>query len=171
MSRQQACCLLALAFFNIFKTGDTSGYTRDYQHFTLSGFLSFPFYASQEGKLLCILHYFQRIRQAEDDNETEFLDTFIQFTRKRIPKEAAEEVWGGCSTPLVSFETISEGLIEEAHGCLQVDFANEYIGGGVLGMGNVQVGTLKFIALSFALLTSMLYRRLYIPGLTIYISL
>ena len=139
MSRQQACCLLALAFFNTFKSGDSSGRIRDYQHFTLSGFLSFPFYASQEGKLLCVLHYFQRIRQAEDNNETELLNTFIQVTRKRIPKEEAEEAWGRCSTPLVSFESISDGLIEEARRCLQVDFANEYIGGGVLGMGNVQV--------------------------------
>ena len=39
------------------------------------------------------------------------------------------------------FESLAEGLIEGANGCLQVDFANEYIGGGVLGMGNVQVYT------------------------------
>lgn len=33
----------------------------------------------------------------------------------------------------------SDGSIEDSYGCLQVDFANEYIGGGVLNFGAVQV--------------------------------
>ncbi|KJH49243.1 poly glycohydrolase [Dictyocaulus viviparus] len=38
--------------------------------------------------------------------------------------------------PLVA--TASDSSIEDSNGCLQVDFANEYIGGGVLNWGAVQ---------------------------------
>lgn len=32
----------------------------------------------------------------------------------------------------------SDGTIEDGHGLLQVDFANKFLGGGVLGLGCVQ---------------------------------
>ena len=55
-------------------------------------------------------------------------------------EDAASLSWGTCESPLTPFESPTDGgLIEGAHGCLQVDFANAYIGGGVLNMGNVQV--------------------------------
>ncbi len=132
---------MALAFFNAFEEPAQKGLS-GYQLFTFTGFLSFPFYASQEAKLICLLHYFERVRNAEADNEDIFLNVNIAFRRKQLPSTCIEDpntFWGHCDTPLVPFETLPEGLIEEAHGCLQADFANEYIGGGVLGMGNVQV--------------------------------
>lgn len=143
LSRQQVCCLMALAFFNTFKElpGSAHG-AGGYQQFTFTGFLSFPFYTSQESKLICLLHYFERIRQAETNKEDTFLNVNIAFSRKQLPKASIEDpntFWGQCDHPLVPFESLAEGLIEGANGCLQVDFANEYIGGGVLGMGNVQV--------------------------------
>ena len=151
-SRKQVCCLMALAFFNIFKgTGPdpSQEMSGGYQRFTFNGFLYFPFYASQESKLICLLHYFERVRQAESNKEEDFIKANIAFTRKQLPRDDVEDpnkFWGECDTQLVQFESLEEGLIEDAHGCLQVDFANEYIGGGVLGMGNVQVNTcMKFV--------------------------
>lgn len=141
LSRQQVCCLMALAFFNTFKKSTKRG-PGGYQLFTFTGFLSFPFYASQEAKLICLLHYFERIRKAETDKEDDFLNVNLAFKRNHVPNACIEDpntFWGQCDTPLVPFESLAEGVIEAAHGCLQVDFANEYIGGGVLGMGNVQV--------------------------------
>ena len=64
----------------------------------------------------------------------------VSMSRRCLhPPESKKEMWRGCEKPLLQFESLTEDMIESAHGCLQVDFANEYIGGGVLGMGCVQV--------------------------------
>ena len=47
--------------------------------------------------------------------------------------------WKTCDLTLNEFEISDGRFIESFDGCLQVDFANEYIGGGVLQQGNVQV--------------------------------
>ena len=39
---------------------------------------------------------------------------------------------------LVDFEFLEDGCIEDCDGALQIDFANKYLGGGVLGLGCVQ---------------------------------
>lgn len=136
LTRQQACCLLALCFLNAFSPPKTS----TYQHFTLALFLTFPFASSQHGKLLCILHYFNRIHQAEVSGNSDFLSLCITVARHHVKEEDPTVFWGKCQSPLTPFESPADGsLIEDAHGCLQVDFANAYIGGGVLNMGNVQV--------------------------------
>ena len=134
LTRDQVCCLLSLAFFNAF---EPINYT--YQQFTLAGFLSFHLSASQRNKLLCLLNYFERVRKLEEDGNKDFLSLCITVARKQLEREDPEVAWGECTTPLLAFESFTEGRIEDAHGSLQVDFANEYIGGGVLNMGNVQV--------------------------------
>ena len=136
LTRQQVCCLLALSFLNSFPLPKIS----TYQHFTLALFLSFALYASQRGKLLCILHYFDRVYQAEVSGNNEFLSMCISVSRHHVKEEDPALSWGKCESPLTPFDSPTDGgLIEGAHGCLQVDFANAYIGGGVLNMGNVQV--------------------------------
>lgn len=130
---------MSLAFFNSFEKP-----AGGYQEFSFLGFMSFAMFASQGSKLLCLLNYFERIRQSEEAGEEEFLSLCVSVTRRRLSKEEADgTAWKECSKPLVPVESLVEGLIEEAHGCLQVDFANSYIGGGVLGMGNVQVRTVN----------------------------
>lgn len=95
---------------------------------------------SQRNKLLCLLNYFERIRKSEEAGEEEFLSMCVSVSRRGLdPADAKGELWIGCEKKLVPFESQAGDLIENAHGCLQVDFANEYIGGGVLGMGCVQV--------------------------------
>ena len=46
--------------------------------------------------------------------------------------------WSNCNKQLGVFLPREE-LIEENHAALQVDFANKFIGGGALQLGNVQV--------------------------------
>ena len=142
LTRRQACCILALAFFNI---PEALGGT--YQQLTLIAFIEVDFYGSQKSKLVCLLKYFERIMLAEEADDQEFLSLCITIERKSIARESPEERWGACDTPLVAFEPKSVGLIEDAHGCLQVDFANAYIGGGVLQMGNVQVNCCLMIVI------------------------
>ena len=94
---------------------------------------------SQRSKLLCVLTYFDRIRQAESEGERDFLAMNISIERRQIRTQESDVFWGRSEQPLGQFSCVGDGLIENAHGDLQVDFANEYIGGGVLAMGNVQV--------------------------------
>ncbi len=134
-TRQQVCCILALAFFDAFRNHESENSALQ-QQFTLLSFLFASFYPSQTAKLLCMLLYFERIRQAEENKEDSFLSLCISVKRKKLDDSPS---WKDSKEPLTALETTDKGAIEDAHGCLQVDFANEYIGGGVLGMGNVQV--------------------------------
>ena len=79
--------------------------------------------------------YFDRIRQSE----TDFLAMNVSIQRQAVEKKEPSVFWGKCELPLGPFSCHPDGVIEDSHSDLQVDFANEYIGGGVLQMGNVQV--------------------------------
>lgn len=126
---------MCLAFFNSFEPQQGN-----YQQFTFANFLSFTMSKSQRNKLLCLLNYFQRIKQSEEAGEEEFLSMCVSVSKRGLhPGDSKDEAWRGCEKKLVPFESLAEDVIENAHGYLQVDFANEYIGGGVLSMGCVQV--------------------------------
>ena len=127
------CCLIAHAFFGTFAPVGSG-----FQLLAMTSFLEDNSYKSQSGKLLCILNYFDRLRRAEVEGKKDFLAMNISVRRWSIEVKDADKFWGECDLPLVSFST-SEGVIEKSEGDLQVDFANEYIGGGVLQLGNVQV--------------------------------
>ena len=95
-----------------------------------------------------MLGYFERIRSAEEagGEEEEFLSMCVSFSRQKVdPSDAKESAWRDCEKKLMSFESLESGVIESADGCLQVDFANEYIGGGVLDKGCVQVQIIQYI--------------------------
>lgn len=64
----------------------------------------------------------------------------ITIERRGLEREFSQmEYWSSSTVPLCKFDIDSNGVIEESDGSLQVDFANEFIGGGVLQQGNVQV--------------------------------
>ena len=58
----------------------------------------------------------------------------ITYTRLYLPPSFLP-AWSSSENPLSKLNFASEGKIEDAHGFLQVDFANSYIGGGVLRSG------------------------------------
>lgn len=127
-----------MAFFNTF--GEVKG---GYQEFTFLHFLLVGFFKSQRSKLICLLKYFERVMTEEAAGNAEFLAMAITVRKRKLSCSEPDVFWGKCSVPLGPFEPLREGLIEGAHGCLQVDFANAYIGGGVLREGNVQVPGLE----------------------------
>jgi poly(ADP-ribose) glycohydrolase len=84
--------------------------------------------ASQElAKLRCFLAYFDRIADAPPRGTMEI---------ERIVGGAHD--WLHDASALQPFEVHATGAIEDAAGCLQVDFANRFLGGGVLSGGCVQ---------------------------------
>ena len=93
-----------------------------------SRWLSVGAAAPQElAKLRCVLAYFDRIAEAPPPGT---------FEIERVVGTPHD--WTEDSSPLAPVEIIANGVIEEAQGCLQVDFANAFLGGGVLSGGCVQ---------------------------------
>lgn len=82
-------------------------------------------------KLKCILHYFSQFFK-NPPNGT------VSIIRQKLSCEQ-EPKWDEIEIPLVNLNALPNGRIEnEGENMTQVDFANEYIGGGVLGYGLVQ---------------------------------
>ncbi|GMR49238.1 hypothetical protein PMAYCL1PPCAC_19433 [Pristionchus mayeri] len=124
MSQEQASCLLAYAFFC------TVLPRPNFNHF------SFHLWHTQRApiyveKMKFILHYFRTVVD-------EMPRGTLTFSRQAYREQVNEASFCAWTEPLSELYATPEGLIEEMEGCLQVDFANEYIGGGVTNTGAVQ---------------------------------
>ncbi len=134
LSQQQIACLLANAFFCTFPRRNTNMTSSEYSKFPSINFNTL-FTGRQHdnvqmNKIKCILNYFRRVTT---ENPTSGLVTFTRQVCKSPPK------WENCTDQFTRLHITSEGTIEDnGYGMLQVDFANKYIGGGVLSHGCVQ---------------------------------
>ena len=81
-------------------------------------------------KLRCVLGYFDQVADNAPAGRIE-----IEHV---APSPRAASAWALDSAPLTTLEVFEEGVIEDAAGHRQVDFANAYLGGGVLSGGCVQ---------------------------------
>ena len=82
-------------------------------------------------KLKCIINYFRRVT-------TNMPNGVVSFER-RYRRDQQLPDWHSSNKNLTNLTVFSDGVIEtEGKGLLQVDFANQYIGGGVLRSGCVQ---------------------------------
>ncbi|GFO50721.1 poly(ADP-ribose) glycohydrolase, partial [Plakobranchus ocellatus] len=131
ISQQQAACLLANAFFCTFPKRNAysrSGILPDINFSNL--------YKGGSGdrkieKLKCILNYFERIRKK--------MPTGTLTYSRQVLHEKATPNWNKSDAKLADLHVASNGNIEDdGKGMLQADFANKYVGGGVLGNGLVQ---------------------------------
>ncbi|KAK6618130.1 hypothetical protein RUM44_002576 [Polyplax serrata] len=81
-------------------------------------------------KIKCIINYFSRIHKKQPMG-------YLSFHRLCIPDRKFPR-WDRTTAELSYLKVDSTEKIEDQDGYLQVDFANRYIGGGVLGRGCVQ---------------------------------
>lgn len=82
-------------------------------------------------KLKCIFNYFRRILKETPQG-------IVSFERRCLLQQEIPD-WSESTTKLSQMQVLSDGLIEkEGVGMLQIDFANKYIGGGILDNGCVQ---------------------------------
>ncbi|CAF1629844.1 unnamed protein product [Rotaria magnacalcarata] len=132
MSQRQAASLLACGFFCIFPHQFNRKIDNKYHSYQSFNFnhLFRRGSACQPEKLKCILHYFKRV--SEDMPKGVF-----SFRRFSLPDEWIPK-WKESQAPLCKIHIRTDRSIEEMHGLLQVDFANEYIGGGVMREGITQ---------------------------------
>lgn len=89
----------------------------------------------EKAKTLCLLSYLQQVSQ---ETLQTLENEFVSFARRALPSPVTSSFWSTMRMPLQPLEVRTEGVIEADAGALQADFANEYLGGGVLHGGNVQ---------------------------------
>jgi poly(ADP-ribose) glycohydrolase len=83
------------------------------------------------------IHFFERLAMLPPDRRE--LSGHLCFRRLAAPQAALSmSFWQECNLPLKELTVLNEGLIEDDCNDIQVDFANEMIGGGVICGGCVQ---------------------------------
>ncbi|KAL6740258.1 hypothetical protein Aduo_013629 [Ancylostoma duodenale] len=102
-------------------------------------------------KLQFFLHYFSLVLKQMPDGCVSFRRTVL--SQDTIPD------WEQDKTRLPLVAATSEGAIEDADGCLQVDFADPYIGGLVLTIGAVQE-EIRFLICPEMVVSSLLCERM-----------
>lgn len=126
MSRQQVACILANQFLCTFHSDFRLDGANFHSLFCRKGHSQ-----DDSAKLAMFINYFIRIK---DDMSGP--PGCIYYRRISVPKAPN---WAECDAPLCEV-TFADPLVplDEAADCLQVDFANKHIGGGVLTGGSVQ---------------------------------
>ncbi|XP_014219964.1 poly(ADP-ribose) glycohydrolase-like [Copidosoma floridanum] len=140
LSQLQVASLLANAFFCTFPRRNSTNPQSEYALFPhinfnrLFGALHDKRASRRQAvmeKLKCIFHYFRRVTSKEPEGT-------ITIQRRYIPKNNCPN-WDNQNVRLPQLHITSKGTIEsEGLGLLQVDFANKFVGGGVLRYGCVQ---------------------------------
>ncbi|CAF1511564.1 unnamed protein product [Adineta ricciae] len=125
-SQRQAASLLACAFFCLFPR---QPHGQTYQSINFNKLFEHGPPWKLE-KLKCLLHYFWRVTH----NMPKGVLTLRRFA---LPNQWIPS-WMESQTPVCSLHVNKNTTIEDMPGLLQIDFANEFIGGGVMGDGIVQ---------------------------------
>ncbi|XP_063893500.1 poly(ADP-ribose) glycohydrolase [Helicoverpa armigera] len=159
LSQQQIASLLANAFFCTFPRRNSTKKTSEYASYPFINFNTYRFYEitdsdSNMEKLKCICHYFRRV-------VTKVPVGTMTFTRRSVRElpvwHTSDRLLG--SLPL---HVDPKHTIEDAESLIQVDFANKYLGGGVLGHGCVQE-EIRFVICP-ELMISMLFTEVLRPN-------
>jgi len=136
ISQQQVFVILVNAFFCTFPRRNAKAGGSEFSSYpginfnTLYG-TCFRRPEAHLEKLKCLLSYFNRVVNSCPMG-------LITFSRKVVPARGVPN-WAGSSTIIPKLHLTSNGTIEvEGRGMLQADFANKFVGGGVLRSGLVQ---------------------------------
>ncbi|KAJ8286386.1 hypothetical protein GJAV_G00038700 [Gymnothorax javanicus] len=136
LSQTQIACLLANAFFCTFPHRNSTHPRAEFANYPTINFSSlFSKWTDRKmHKFRAIFHYFDVV--AREGSEAP--SGLVTFSRRHIP-ESSFPKWRSCQETLTKLHVSSEGKIEKnGVGMLQVDFACNMVGGGVLAEGLVQ---------------------------------
>ncbi|CAH2236708.1 jg20926 [Pararge aegeria aegeria] len=160
----QLASLLANAFFCTFPERNNKTRKSEYKTYPPANFnLLYDGGGSKVmEKLKCICHYFTRVCKEQQKG-------VVTFSRRHIPVVECPD-WSNSSLSIskVPFFVDAETFIEDAQGCIQVDFASKYIGVGVLHRGAVQE-EIRFVS-NPELIVSMLFTEVMGPTETVMIK-
>ncbi|XP_034068205.1 poly(ADP-ribose) glycohydrolase isoform X1 [Gymnodraco acuticeps] len=129
VSQEQVACLLANAFFCTFPRRN-SRRTEYYNYPDINFFRLFGGGSSSKiEKLKTLICYFKSVTEQTPTG-------LVTFTRKSLDRPLN---WKSSEAQLTNLHITCEGTIEDdGYGMLQVDFANQFVGGGVTSSGLVQ---------------------------------
>ncbi|XP_055729872.1 poly(ADP-ribose) glycohydrolase isoform X2 [Salvelinus fontinalis] len=133
LSQIQIACLLANAFYCTFPHRNSPNPRAEYHNYPTINFNSLfeKWSERKREKLRALLHYFHTV--TDPATRPCGLVTFERRYIRDMPN------WRSCKETVPELHVSSVGFIEEqGAGMLQVDFACNMIGGGVLGSGLVQ---------------------------------
>ena len=136
LSQTQVSVLLINAFFCTFPRRNTTKPGSEFINYPFINFNSLYGGESKRPKamlekLKCLFCYFSRICNFPATG-------VVTFTRRSITRHSLPD-WSESTRSWSKLHVTSQGMIEtEGAGMLQVDFANKYVGGGVLRSGLVQ---------------------------------
>lgn len=142
LNQELIAALLSCSFFCLFPTVIVDRYANVMQAFNMDRMFASVHdrYPEQENRIMCIIHYFERVCTSTPSN-------FVSFERKVLSLEQnpsvvplpLPELWAKSVVPLCKFKVFPTGMIEDhPPGSLEVDFADEYIGGLSLTDGCLQ---------------------------------
>lgn len=87
---------------------------------------------AQHAKLRCVLQYFDRLGVGGD------VPRGTLTIQRRVAASRASIEWLSDRAPLLPLTVDDRGSMEDTHAHLETDFANRWLGGGVLRRGSVQ---------------------------------
>ncbi|KAI6229978.1 Poly(ADP-ribose) glycohydrolase [Aphelenchoides fujianensis] len=146
MSQRQAAVLIANGFFCTFPAVDRVA-KEDFNTFNMIRIFSDKCEKSAE-KLACIFAYFRSLFESMPDG-------MLTILRQSCPPVDFAQL----EVPLSAVFVEEEARIEDAVGHSHVDFANRFIGGGVLGNGCVQE-EIRFLVSPECLVSCLLCERM-----------
>ncbi|KAK8808430.1 hypothetical protein WA158_008331 [Blastocystis sp. Blastoise] len=141
LTKSETCDLLIAMFFGIYDMPGKNIHVDLFQW--LCGYESI--YCE---KLLCLFEYFRQFILTKPEGT-------IKISRHVLSHIYTKEMLTSDCTPLKPVRLFQQGLIGDIPKDIKVDFANKYIGGGVLGTGCVQEEIMFTIAPE--LIVSMLF--------------
>jgi len=136
LSQQQVAVVLVNAFFCTFPRRNASKPNSEFSNYPMINFNALFMKNSRRmtaclEKLKCLLCYFSQVVTTPRTG-------VVTFSRLSLPPSSLPS-WYSSDQTLSRLHLSTEGKIEtEGAGFLQADFANEYVGGGVLRSGLVQ---------------------------------
>ncbi|CAK1549263.1 unnamed protein product [Leptosia nina] len=164
LSQQQISSLLANAFFCTYPRRNSRKTTAEYGNYPFINFSNLFNLLPKEHvleKLKSICHYFRRVCSKVPTG-------VVTFSRRSVPFHQCPD-WDKSTVSLATLpvHVDSEMIIEDLPGLIQVDFANKFLGGGVLRGGCVQE-EIRFVICP-ELMLSMLFTEALDPTETVII--
>ncbi|KNA14853.1 hypothetical protein SOVF_103600 [Spinacia oleracea] len=164
LSQELIAALLSCSFFCLFPAVIVNRYANLMQAINMDRIFASVHdrFHEQENKIECIMHYFERVCSSTPLN-------FVSFERKVLSLEQNPSVvalpppkfWANSVVPLCKFKVYFTGMIEDhPAGSLEVDFADEYIGGLTLTDGCLQEEIL------FVIKPELIAAMLFLPSMS-----
>ncbi|GER44215.1 poly (ADP-ribose) glycohydrolase family protein [Striga asiatica] len=161
LSQELIAALLACALFCLFPTAKRD--EKNLQHINFDKLFGILYHckgAAHENKIKCIVHYFERVCQNMPSGNVSFERKVLPLRRNNSSDIFYPEadLWSKSNNSLCRFEVNTSGLIEDQpYEALEVDFADQYIGGLVLKLGSLQE------EIRFAINPELIAAMLFLP--------